>query len=295
MRNEAVYEAIQGLRESGEAGVLATVTGVRGSSPGALGAKMLIAEGGRTVGTVGGGCVDGMVFAELEDVIRSERPRTLTVDLTENDDPEHGLICGGRVEVFLEPIATTHLVICGSGHIAHALARLAGPLDFRITVIDDRERFLSEERFPGCRRIVGEFDEVLAEHRAPRHAFVAVVTRGHRHDQACLEWALRQDARYVGLVGSRKKIRTILERCRELGFPEEELRKVRSPIGLDIGAVTVDEIAVAVAAELVAVRRRGIEVSRDLREPGRLSDREQRLARHRPPTHLPPRTPSASP
>lgn len=281
-----MYDAIQRLRESGKPGVLATVTAVRGSSPGAIGSKMLVTPDGETVGTVGGGCVDGQVYAELEEVIASETPRTLTVDLTEKADPEQGLICGGRVEVFLEPIVTTHLVICGSGHIAYALAQLAAPLDFRVTVLDDRERFLNAERFPGCKLLLGEFEQLLAETEAPEGAFFAVVTRGHRYDQECLEWALRQRRpRYVGLVGSRVKIQKILLRARDAGFSEELLTRVRAPIGLDVGAVTVEEIAVAIAAELVAVRRRGPEVSRDLREPGRVDPRK---AKRPPATALPP-------
>jgi len=286
MRNAAVYDAIQRLRETGEHGVLATVVAVRGSSPGALGAKMLITARGEAVGTVGGGCVDGMVYAEVEEVLRTERPKTVVADLTENDDPEHGLICGGRVEVFLEPIMTAHLVICGSGHIAHALAKLAPDLDFEVTVLDDREQFLNAERFPGARRLVGEFEQLLSEYQAPANAFVAIVTRGHRHDQDCLEWALGQQARYVGLVGSRAKIRTILGMAAAKGFPEAELRKVRSPIGLDIGAVTVEEIAVAIAAELVAVRRRGLDASRELKHPGQLDERAARQAKLGPATDL---------
>ncbi len=287
MRNEAVYDAIQRLRESGVPGVLATVTAIRGSSPGALGSKMLVTRDGQTVGTVGGGCVDGQVYAELDEVLATETPRSLTIDLSESDDPEHGLICGGRVEVFLEPIVTTHLVICGSGHIAHALARLALPLDFRVTVLDDRARFLNEERFPGCALHLGEFEDLLQQVSAPEGAFFAVVTRGHRYDQECLEWALRQARpRYVGLVGSFAKIRKILLRARDKGYDEEALSRVRAPIGLDIGAVTVEEIALAVAAELVAVRRRGPEASRDLRVPGRVDPRKAKLP---PPTELPPR------
>jgi len=293
VRNQAVYEAIVALRDSGGAGVVATVVGVKGSSPGALGAKMLVTRDGATVGTVGGGCIDGQVYAEMADVLRAERPARITVDLTENDDPDHGLICGGRVELFLEPIVTTPLVVCGSGHIALELARLAGPLGFAVTVLDDRDAFLNAERFPGCRRLVGPWDDLLASTQAPPGAFFAVVTRGHRFDQECLEWALRQpEPRYVGLIGSRAKIRKVLLRARERGFADAELERVRAPIGLDVGAVTVEEIAVAVAAELIAVRRRGPEASRDLRVPGRVDPRKANLP---PATALPPRRAAAPP
>jgi xanthine dehydrogenase accessory factor len=287
VRNEDVYEGIQELRRCGAPGVLATVTSVRGSSPGALGAKMLIARDGRTWGTVGGGCVDGQVYAELADVLRTERPRSFNVDLTEDDDPEQGLICGGRVEVFLEPIVTTHLIVCGSGHIAHALAPMARALDFQVTVLDDREQFLNAERFPSCTLRLGEFEQQLSEFRAPLGSFIVVVTRGHRFDQECLEWALGQEEpRYIGLVGSRKKIHAIVQAAAAKGFPTERLEGIRSPIGLDIGSVTVEEIAVSVAAELIAVRRRGPEVSRDLRLPGKLTEREQKKAKAPPATRV---------
>ena len=287
MRNQAVYDAIQELRASGKAGVLATVVSIKGSSPGALGSKMLITSDGEAFGTVGGGCVDGHVYAEMPEVLRSERPRGFTVDLTENEDPDHGLICGGRVEVFLEPIVTTNLVICGAGHIGQALASLAAPLDFSVTVMDDRPQFLNDDRFPGATLRLGEFKDQLAEWRPPYGSYVAIVTRGHRYDQECLEWALAQDElRYIGLVGSRVKIQKILLRAREQGYSEDQLRRVRAPIGLDIGAVTVEEIAVSVAAELVAVRRRGLEASRTLENPGKIDPKKKK----RPPaTELPPR------
>lgn len=290
MRQHEVYEAIQKAIAAGEPAVVATVVRVIGSSPGSLGSKMLVTKAGEAVGTVGGGCVDGEVYAAAKHVLADEQPRLIQVDLTESDDPSHGLICGGRVEVFLEPLVTPHLYICGAGHIGHALAKLARPLDFMVTVIDDRERFLSEDRFPGCERLVAPFEETLANLAPRTPAYVAVVTRGHRYDQECLEWAIAQDARYVGLVGSRTKIRKILERARDRGLSQERLERVRAPIGIDVGAVTVEEIAVSIACELVAVRRRGPTASRELESPGVLDERDLRHRRGRKPTDLgPPR------
>jgi xanthine dehydrogenase accessory factor len=287
VRNEAVYDAIHELRRSGRPGVLATVVSLKGSSPGALGSKMLITADGKAVGTVGGGCVDGHVYAELAEVLRDGLPKSFVVDLKESDDPDHGLICGGRVEIFLEPIMTTHLVICGSGHVAHALTAFAEPLDFSVTVMDDRPQFLNAERYPNATLLLGEFEELLASTTAPHGAYVTIVTRGHRYDQECLEWALAQEnVRYIGLIGSRAKIRKILMRARDAGFDDAQLAAIRAPVGLDIGAVTVEEIAVAVAAELVAVRRRGADVSRELRNPGTVDPRKAKLP---PATQLPPR------
>ncbi len=273
MRQREVYEAIHRLDQAGEPAVLATVVRVRGSAPGSLGSKMLITGAGQMIGTVGGGCIDGQVFEEARKVFEDELPRTLTVDLTGVDAPdEHQLICGGKVDVFLEPLISPHLYICGSGHIAMALARLALPLDWKVTVLDDRERWNNAARFPGCERIVAPFQDTLAKLRARAPAYVCIVTRGHAQDQECLEWALAQDARYVGLVGSKVKIRKVLERAADKGFPHDRLERVRAPIGLSIGAVTVEEIALATVAELLAVRRLGPHVSRDLapREPSEI-------------------------
>jgi xanthine dehydrogenase accessory factor len=276
LRQHEVYEAIGRVLAAGEPAVVATVVRVRGSSPGSLGSKMLVTAAGEAVGTVGGGCVDGEVYAAAKHVLADEQPRTIEVDLTENDDPEHGLICGGRVEVFLEPLVTPHLYVCGAGHIGHALARLARPLDFQVAVIDDRERFLNAARFPGCELHLAPFEETLAKLTPKTPAYVAVVTRGHRYDQECLEWALRSEARYVGLVGSRVKIRKILTRALDKGFPRERLERVRAPIGLDVGSVTVEEIALSIACELVAVRRRGPTASRELANPGAVDERHRR-------------------
>ncbi len=265
MRQREVYEEIQRATAAGEPAVLATVVRVRGSAPGSLGSKMLILGSGKTVGTVGGGCVDGQVFAEARKVFEDELPRTIVVDLTGVEAPdENQLICGGKVDVFLEPLISPQLYICGSGHIALALSKLALPLDFKVTVIDDREQFNNAARFPDCERIVAPFTETLARLRAKAPAYVCVVTRGHSQDQECLEWALAQDARYTGLVGSKVKIKKILERAASKGFPQDRLDRVRAPIGLDVGAVTVEEIAVSIAAELVAVRRLGTGLSRHL-------------------------------
>jgi xanthine dehydrogenase accessory factor len=279
LRQREVYDAIRTLDETGEPAVLATIVKVVGSSPGELGAKMVIDANGRSWGTVGGGCIDGMVFTEARRVIEEDRPRTIVVDLTENEDPDHGLICGGRVEVFLEPLFSPTLYICGAGHIGAALARIMAPLDWKVVVLDDRARFASAERFPSAERIVAGFDDTLGKLRARRGAFIAVVTRGHKFDQQCLEWALRQDdARYVGLVGSKVKITKILHRAREAGYPAEKIARIRAPIGLDVGSITVEEIAVAIAAEMIAVRRRGPDASRELLNPGSTWERPKTRA-----------------
>lgn len=267
MRNEAVYGAIDELRVNGGAGVVATVVAVRGSSPASLGSKMLIIDGGAAVGTVGGGCVDGQVWAAAREVLLRGVPQSLEVDLTDQeDDPNHGLICGGRVTLFLEPLLCNRVYVCGAGHVGEALCRLLRPLDFSAVVIDDRESFASAERFPHAQCVVENFDVALSGLEPEPDASIVIVTRGHRYDEVCLRWALGKKVRYVGLIGSRVKVTKLVARLRDEGVESERLRSIRAPIGLDIGSVTVEEIALSIAAELVAVRRLGSDRPRELAE-----------------------------
>ena len=153
----------------------------------------------------------------------------------------------------IEPTPT--LVIAGAGHVGCALARIAHELKFRVVVIDDRPDLASAERFPGATRIVGEIETELAKFPADGQTYVVIVTRGHRHDGRALAAAVGLKARYVGLIGSKRKIVTILEDLKRQGVPREQLERVHAPIGLNIGATTPAEIAVSIAAELIAVRR----------------------------------------
>lgn len=156
-------------------------------------------------------------------------------------------------ERILEPRPT--LVIAGAGHVGAALAGVAREAGFNITVIDDRPDLASASRFPGATRVVGEIEEQLARHPIGPHTYVVIVTRGHRHDGRALAAVVGSAARYVGLIGSKRKILTILQDLHRQGVPREQLARVHAPIGLDLGAQSPGEIAVSIAAELIAVRR----------------------------------------
>lgn len=227
---------------------------------------MLIIEGEeKAVGTVGGGCVDGQVWAEASEVLRRGRPKNLELDLTDrDDDPNHGLICGGLVTVFLEPLLTEKLFICGAGHVGKALYDFAQNLDFQSVVFDDREMFANPERFPSAEIIVEDFEAGLPKLAPKPNDSIVIVTRGHRYDEACLRWAITKDVRYIGLIGSKVKISKLFQRLLDDGVTPETLKKVRAPVGLDIGAVTVEEIALSIASELVAFRRLGASIQRNL-------------------------------
>jgi xanthine dehydrogenase accessory factor len=241
----------------GETVALVTIVSTRGSTPQRVGAKMLVHADGGQLGTIGGGCYESDAFGKAREALRTRKPRLVKYELTDDFAEETGLICGGQMEVFIEPIEPPpQLVILGAGHVGLQLGRLAPGLGFRVTVIDDRERFANRERFPDAAAVVVEsIPEWIT--RTPLHpsAYVVILTRGHRQDYDAIRALAGRDLRYVGLIGSRAKVAKVVERAIEEGVSPAWLRSVRAPVGLDIGAVTPEEIAVSIVAELVAVRR----------------------------------------
>ncbi len=252
-----LYEEIVRLRQLGEPAALATIVRHSGSTPRKDAAKMLIRQDGTSVGSVGGGCVEAQVWQTAEEVIRTGRTRMLDYQMTDEDVDEDGLVCGGRVEIFVEPIATgTQLVILGAGHVGQAICRLAARVDFRVTVIDDREDFVTEDRFPEAeQRHARPLEDSLEDLGLRPDSFILVVTRGHSHDQQALEAALAQQVLYTGLIGSRRKIKLLVDNLLEKGYPPEHFDHLYAPIGVDIGSETPEEIAVSVAAELIGIRK----------------------------------------
>ena len=217
---------------------------------------MLVFADGRIVGTIGGGCYENDAVGRAREAIASGKPALVSYDLNDDFVQESGLICGGQMEVYIDPIAPAPpLYIVGAGHVGWHLARMAAEAGFRIHVIDDREKFANAERFPAAENI--EVDDIGAWlHRAelPPGAYAVVVTRGHTHDFDALRALAARELRYVGLIGSRAKVARIFAALEAEGMPVECLRRVHAPIGLDIGAITPAEIAVAILAELIAVR-----------------------------------------
>ncbi|MEN8148458.1 MAG: XdhC/CoxI family protein [Planctomycetota bacterium] len=251
-----LFDLIADLRRRGEPAALATIVRVLGSSPGKPAMKMLVRVDGSISGSVGGGCLEADVREAAREVLVTEKPKLLEFSLTEEHGGNSGLLCGGKVEVFVEPLTVPVLILCGAGHVSKAVATVADLAGFRTTVIDDRADFANAEHFPmaaECR--AGPWEETLRDLPAGENSSVVIVTRGHRMDGDCLAWALGTAARYVGMIGSKRKIRAIYDDLLERGVGEEALARVRAPIGLDIGAQTAEEIAVAIVAELIAVRR----------------------------------------
>jgi xanthine dehydrogenase accessory factor len=254
-----LYEEIVKLKAEGKSAALATIIGTEGSTPRETGAKMLVREDGTIVGTIGGGCLEGQVIVEAIMVMREVKPRTVHYDLTGKEAA--GMICGGVLDIYIEPIIPTPTVfIFGGGHISLFVSKIGAMAGFQVVVIDDRAEFANAERFPEARQVIAEkFDRTFPQLKVNRSGYLVIVTRGHAGDQEVLEWALTTEARYIGMIGSKKKIRTLYRNMEAKGIAPERLARVFAPIGLDIGALTPEEIAVAIVGQMIQVRRESSE------------------------------------
>lgn len=246
---------LAGAVAAGRPATLVTVIGVEGSVPTQLGARMLVEADG-ACGTIGGGELERRVVEAVQarDIARPER---LRYDLGGNPTGEStGMACGGGVEVLVEPLfAPDRLYIAGGGHCGVELSALARRVGFHVTVIDDRPAWASREKHPGAHAVVCvPYPEAGRQIGFSDRAYVVIMTHGHEHDEQVLRQCLRRPLRYLGMLGSEAKVRACFQRLRAEGYADEELGRVRAPVGLPIGSRTPAEIAVSIAAQLVAVR-----------------------------------------
>jgi xanthine dehydrogenase accessory factor len=326
-----IYAVIDEYLDRGETGVLATIVKRTGATPQVAGAKMFIGADGKIFGTVGGGCVEAEIWQNSRNVLKTKEAGIVRYALDGKGVEDDGMICGGNIDVFLEPIhekyrdlyrqiaqsrkegkraltitsfgahefsktfctiqgesigdpmgdeeevikslfhekkpkvledrivepilTTSTLYIYGAGHISQFISNLAKTMDFTVVVIDDRGQFANRERFPEADDvIVDDFENVRKHIDDDSEAYAAVVTRGHKHDALVLEKILTRQHRYIGMIGSKRKIRIIFDYLEEKGFDPELLKRVHAPIGIDINAETPQEIALSIVAELVKVR-----------------------------------------
>jgi xanthine dehydrogenase accessory factor len=252
-----IYEEIVKLRQEGRRGAVATIVSVRGSIPSFKTAKMLVRDDGSIVGTIGGGCVEAEVWQAAREVMEKEKPRTLTFDLNQDPKYDTGLVCGGTLDIFIEPILPPALLyIFGAGHVSVNLYKVARNAGFDVIIVDDRETYANRQRFPEAREVYAEdFEQAMSRLSPNELSYLVIVTRGHRDDMRVLRWAVQTRARYVGMIGSKRKTIAIFKELQKEGLSPELFERVHAPVGLDIGAITPEEIAVAIAAELIAVRR----------------------------------------
>jgi xanthine dehydrogenase accessory factor len=251
-----LFEEIVRMRRAGQRGALATIVHTNGSIPSFESSRMLVREDGSAVGTIGGGCVEADVWAAAKEVMEKETPRKMVFHLNNEASYDSGLICGGTLEVFVEPILPQPVVyLFGGGHVSTAVARAAQTAGFGVGVIDDRETFANAQRFPMAQEIFTSFEDAFAKLQPNASSYLVIVTRGHKEDMRVLAWAVRTPARYVGMIGSRRKVLSVYKALEKEGYRLEEFERVYAPMGLEIGALSPEEIAVSIVAELVAVRR----------------------------------------
>ena len=253
----SLFGVVDATLARGEAVALVTVVRAQGSTPQRVGARMLVFEDGRTIGTIGGGCYEQDACGKARLALQTGRPFLAHYDLNDDFAEEQGLICGGQMDVFIEPVAPTPRVcIVGAGHVGYHTAQLAATVGFRVVVVDDRASFADAARFPTAERVdVADIPEWLRTTDLGPRDYLVIVTRGHREDLDAMRAALGRETAYLGLIGSRAKIARLYARLGEDGLDGSRLAHVHAPIGLDLGAVSPEEIAVSIVAELIAHRR----------------------------------------
>jgi xanthine dehydrogenase accessory factor len=248
---EKLVEELIRIQEEGGSGVLATV--VETTNNGAIepGENLLIRDGKPVVGTIRQERLVEAILKEADARLKEEKSKLVSLELPDN---------GGKVEVFFEVLpAPPKLIVVGAGHIAVPLAKFAKLLDFHVTVLDDRILFANRERFPGADDIrVGDMAAELKGLPLTPSTYIVLITRGHKYDDPCLREIIHSQAKYIGMIGSRRRIKALFEKFRnEEKIAEEILQRVYAPIGLDIATETPEEIALSIMAEIVKVRRGG--------------------------------------
>ena len=254
--NQEVFAALSDALQEGKEVALVTIVSSTGSTPQRVGAKMLVFADGWTVGTLGGGCYENDAFWKAREAIKSHRPLSVKFELNDDFAQETGLVCGGQMEVFIEPLEPSpEVYVFGAGHIGYFVAKMAHEVGFKVHVIDDREKFANTERFnAGIDVVVDHIPTWIETHQLPPTTYAVIVTRGHTHDLDALRALTASPLRYLGLIGSRAKVKRIYDALIEEGLSPDALQAVHAPIGLDIGAITPQEIAVSILAELIAVK-----------------------------------------
>ena len=252
-----LYDEIVRLRHLGQKCALATIVDVNGSIPSYESAKLLVREDGSMMGTIGGGCVEAEVWNAAREVLSSERPKKLNFSLGQDPAYDNGLICGGQLNVFVEAIVPQpKALIFGAGHISKSLSKIAALAGFSTVIVDNREMYANRDRFPDADEVhAEEYEDLFPKLSVVPNSYIVIVTRGHRDDMRVLRWAVTTEARYIAMIGSKRKTIGVVKELEKEGVPRGAFDRVFAPMGFEIGAISPEEIAVSVVAEMIAVRR----------------------------------------
>lgn len=253
-----VYQTLASLDESGQPGVLCTITFAQGSTPRRAGSKMLVFQDGNIIGTVGGGELEKRVIEEALEALASQKPREVTYSMT---DPERGDpgVCGGQLKVFIDPILPQpHLVVVGCGHVGKEVIFLGSWLGFYVTACDDRPGLCSPDSAPGGHEYFCDpLDDMKQRIVIKPWTYVVMTTRDVLVDATLLPMLLDSNPAYIGVIGSRRRWETTKKKLLGLGINPSQLGRIHTPIGLDIKAETPKEIAISIMAEIIQVQKQG--------------------------------------
>lgn len=241
------------IEKSGIPAALVTVIQTKGSTPREVGAKMIVRLDGKTMGTIGGSAVEVLVITDAQEAIRQGKARRVQYNLNDVEKASTGMLCGGLMEFFIEPLQQCpHLYIFGGGHVGLSIARIAVELGYPHEIFDDRPEFAAFERFPQAQALhPGPYAKNLNKFPFIQPAYLIIVTHGHVTDLEVLRAVLDAQCEYLGMICSRKKKKEIFTILKEEGHSEKELERIHAPIGLDIGSKTPAEIAISILAEVI--------------------------------------------
>ena len=255
--SEVLKEALLRV-DKGEIIAVITITDTKGSTPGAKGAKMAVGKDGIISGTIGGGKLEAQIIETAQKCIQSGKKRSIHYHLNkEESELENEVICGGELTIFIDILKPNeNIIIFGAGHIAFYLAKIAKIIGIHVSIIDERENFANQARFPEADTIINKKPDIAFKKlNINASTYVVIITKGHHYDEEALFSVIHSDSGYIGMIGSKAKNRIIFQNLIERGVKEQYLSKVHAPIGIDIGALTPEEIAVSIIAEIIQVKR----------------------------------------
>ncbi len=257
---KSIYPILFRLIENGEKIALVSGASIRSSAPHETNTMMIVKEDGDTIGSVGGGDIESYVIKKAQETIQRGKPERVLVGVSPKEEKKRGMEPGGKLKFFIEPIKTTPTIyLFGAGALAIPLSKIGRLMGFKIIVIDNDPQFANAHRLPDADLILTDgFDDLLSKFDLNHASYVVICTRGHEYDETVLRQVLRGKSHYIGLIHSQKKIKALFNRLQSKGIPASSLKSVHVPIGLNINASTLDEIALSIIAEIVSVRRKGI-------------------------------------
>lgn len=251
MDNFLIQKAFQAVKKGQSYAFATIIKSTLKGTPRKTGAKMIVLEDGSLFGTIGGGRNEKAAKEECLKAIKSSKPNVVTYNYFGHEGQS---ICGGQIEVFIEPfIGKKHFIICGGGHIGLQLSFFVKLLNYSVTVLDNRKEFANKKRFPHVDKILlGDYAKKLSELKIDKNTYIMIVTQGNEYDFECLKTVVASEASYIGVISSQPKKIKFFRRLRALGISDRIFKKIHIPAGLDIGAQTPEEIAISISAEIVA-------------------------------------------